>query len=103
MPQSPEFFDVRVINARIVDAFRERLAIELGIVPGARNGSDIDEALHPVPLKQVDEFIDRSCGMANRQDERRRFVSFSIASRFGRCLQSTRPTKQAIDQNEEHD
>ena len=100
MPQSPEFFDVRVINARIVDAFRERLAIELGIVPGARNGSDIDEALNPVPLKQVDEFIDRSCGMANRQNERRRFVS--MASRFGRCLQSSRPTKQAIDQNEEH-
>ena len=71
MAQAAEFFDMRVGNARMLQRFRQRVAIELRIVPRTRNGSDVDQSFDSMLPKQTDKFANRARGMADRQNQRR--------------------------------
>jgi hypothetical protein len=47
------------------------LAIELRIVPRARNGPNVHQPLNSMALKQIDEIVNRPRRMADGQNQRR--------------------------------
>jgi hypothetical protein len=49
---------------------RQRIAVELGVVARAGNGSHIDQLTHPGALEQVDQLLRGARGVADREDDR---------------------------------
>ena len=59
---------VVIVDPVCLETFRERLAIELRVEAGARDGADVDQLTDPVNLQEVDEFRDRSRGVPDGAD-----------------------------------
>jgi hypothetical protein len=70
--QTAESRQVNVSQADFLEFPRQRRLVELRIVSRARHRPHIDYARHTVRPQQVNEFIERACGMPNSQDDRRR-------------------------------
>ena len=70
MAQSPKCFHMRVCNAGVAQCFRQRVAIELWIMPGAWDRSHVHHALDTVSLEHRDERLNGSSRMPNGEDQR---------------------------------
>lgn len=70
MAQSAQFVHVRVPNAGLKQRLRQRVAIELWIVPGAWDRPHIHQLLYAVSLEHLDKRLDASGRMPNRQNRR---------------------------------
>ena len=62
--------EMRVSDPTFFERSRERRFIELWIMPGFGNGSDIDHFLNPMGLEQVDELADAASGVADGEQRR---------------------------------
>ena len=74
MTQPAESRQVNVAQSGFLQRAWQRSLIELRVVPGARHRPHIYYARYAVRLKQANEFLDRACGMPNRQYDQRRFT-----------------------------
>jgi len=86
MTQPTESRQVNVAQSGFLQRAWQRSLIELRVVPGARHGPHIYYARYSVSLKQADEFLERACGMPNRQYDRRRFCPRHSFSSKTSCL-----------------
>lgn len=68
MPQAPERTHVQVANPGLPERVRECVAIELRVVPGARNGADVDDPLDAVRLQKRNEIVQRSVGVPDGEN-----------------------------------
>jgi hypothetical protein len=69
---------VAIVNSRAAKSRRQRAAIELRVVPRARDRAHVDQALHSVGRQQTDELSNRSGRMPDRQDYARPAAAFSL-------------------------
>ena len=86
MTQPAESWHVNVAQAGFLQRAWQRSLIKLWVVPGARHRPHIYYARYSVCLKQADEFLERACGMPNRQYDRRRFCPWHSFSSKTSCL-----------------
>ena len=75
MTQPAESRQVNVSQAGFLQCAWQRRRVELWVVPGARHRPHIYYTRCCVCLKQADEFLERACGMPNRQHDGRRFCT----------------------------
>ena len=61
---------VLVVNSGAMKCWRQLIAIELRIVPGSRNRSDINDTLYAVSFKESHEYLDRARGVPDREHHR---------------------------------
>jgi len=79
MAQASESGQVLISYSGPTQGCRERSLIKLRVMARLRYGSHIRHQCHSVRLKQLDEFLDRVGGMANRKNR-------SLFPRSLRCL-----------------
>jgi hypothetical protein len=68
MAQSAERLHVRVGNASSMQRLGQRFAVELWIVPGARDGPHVNQMFDTVGLKKFEERLDGPSGVPYGQD-----------------------------------
>jgi hypothetical protein len=60
-----------VMNASGMQCTRQLVAVELGIVPGTRDGADIHQAFDAVRFEKTDELRGRAGGVPDGHDYQR--------------------------------
>lgn len=71
MPKPAKFLNVDVAKSSLRQRFFEILQIVLRVVPRAWNSADIDELLHSMRFKKLDECHELPCRMADGKDGQR--------------------------------
>ena len=66
--EAPEPGEVDVAEALLPQGVRERVAIELGMAPGPRDGPDVRELTDPVRVQEGEETVEAACRVADGQD-----------------------------------
>ena len=73
---------VAIVNARAAKSRRQVAAIELRVVPRARDRAHVDHALHSVSGEQTDELSNRSGRVPDCQDQARLASALSLHAGF---------------------
>ena len=68
MAESAKLWQMDVGDASMAERLRQRVLIELRVVPRAGDGPYIHKPLHAVRLQQVEEVLHRPSGMSDGQD-----------------------------------
>ena len=75
MAQAAEIFHVDVADSDALQGLGKRVRVELRIAARFRDGADIEELPDGVRAQQIEEFVDRACGVADGENRERTFFA----------------------------
>src|SRR2546426_9718362 len=70
MTEPAKLWQMDVGDASMAERLRQRVLIELRVVPRAGDGPYIHKPLHAVRAKEIEKGLQRPCGGADSQDHR---------------------------------
>jgi hypothetical protein len=73
MAQAAEGLKMRVSDAGALERRGQQVPIELGVMPRARHGADIQQPFDMLLRQEGQEILERARGMAASEDLRHRF------------------------------